>query len=390
MQKKKKVCKLLLLIVLLLSIILVVSCTQLQDVFENRNSNQGSFKPSSSSKADSFWGNLFSGSQRSEPLRTFERTGTKALDIKLLKDSPADSVFVGDNFRIGIYVKNIGASDMGIQNSQAENANSIVGEGKLNVINADNDEIQIKNKNVLNGDEALRLRGLSFDNPIGEERIYNFEATVLSQPLLGKTKFVVEACYPYETIVSKDVCIATSNDLRLRAAACEMKDIKLTNGQGAPVAVIKIVLQKPQKKNNDIYYNFLVYLDNVDKGDVVDGSNCAGLEKIFVNEIRLADKELDKDIKCNLQAPETEGGKQFIVLKNKADKTIKDKENIIKCTARFNNENNEFEKRGDFTTNIKIALGYTYSQSIEKEIAIKDLDNNIVGNFENQFDAPQS
>ena len=372
MQKEKKVSRFLFLIVLLLSVMIIVSCSQSQDA-----------PGRSSLKASSFFGNLFSGSQRAEPLKAFERIGTKALDIKLLKDSPADSVFVGDNFRIAVYVKNLGASDMGIQNSQAENANAIVGEGKLSLINADNDEIQIKNKNMLNADEALKLRGLSFDNPIGEEKIYNFEATVLSQPLLGKTKFIVEACYPYETVISKDVCLATSNDLRLRAAACEMKDIVLANGQGAPVAVTKIVLQKPQKKKDEVYYNFLIYLDNVDKGDVVDGSNCAGLEKIFVEGIRLADRELGKDIRCNLQAPETEGGRQFIVLKNKEDKAIKDKENIIKCTARFNNADNKFEKRGDFTTNLKIVLGYTYSQSIEKEVVIKDLDNNIIGNFEN-------
>ncbi len=387
MKNKKTYQKVLFLIILLVSTILIVSCTQTQDVFGK--SSSASLRSSGSSDTNSFWGNIFSGSRRPEPLRTFERTGTKALEISLLKDSPADNVFVGDNFRIGVHIKNIGASDISTD-SQTDDIKVVRSEGKLIVINADNEDIQLRNNKVLNGDETLKLHGLSFDNPIGEEKIYNFEATVLSQPLLGKTKFVIEACYPYETIVSKDVCLATENDIRLRAAACEMKEIKLAAGQGAPVAVTKIVLQKPQKKDDDIYYNFLMYLDNVDKGDVGEGSNCAGLEKIYVNEIRLADKELGKDIRCNLQAPDTENDKQFIVLKNKADKTIKDKENIIKCTARFNNKNNVFENKGDFITNLKISLGYMYSQSIEKEITIKDIDNNMVSDFENQFDNPQS
>ena len=377
MQKKKIEQKVLFLIILLVFILLTTSCSL------SENNDVG--KSSQSSSSGSIFGNLFSDYQKQQPLRAFERTGIKALQIDLLKDSPPENVFVGDSFRFGAYVKNIGAADIGTNNK-----NLAVDEGKLILVNADTDAIEVKNsKGEINGEETIKLHGLSLDNPIGEERIYNFEARVRNKPLTTKTKFILEACYPYETIFSSDVCLATSNDLRLRAAACEMKDISSSNGQGAPVAVTKITMQKPQKIKDNYYYNFLIYLDNLGQGRVVESNGCSGLEKIYIDNIVLADKAFENNnIKCNLEKDNGEGSnpnKQFIVLKETADQKIKDKDNIIKCTARFDNTDNQFEKLGDFTTTLKIALRYTYSQSIEKEIVIKDIVGGITADF-NQFE----
>ncbi|MBI2136617.1 hypothetical protein HYU06_06105 [Candidatus Woesearchaeota archaeon] len=377
MQTKKIEQKVLFLMILLVFILLATSCSLLK--------NNDVDKSSQSSSSVGIFGNFFSDYQKQQPLRAFERTGIKALQIDFLKDSPPENVYVGDSFRFGAYVKNIGTADIG-----ANNKNLAVDEGKLILVNADTDAIEVKNsKGEINGEEIIKLHGLSFDNPIGEERIYNFEARVRNKPSTAKTKFILEACYPYETIFSSDVCLATSNDLRLRAAACEMKDISSSNGQGAPVAVTKIVLQKPQKIKDNYYYNFLIYLDNLGQGRVVESNGCSGLEKIYIDNIVLADKAFENNnIKCSLEKDNDEGSnpnKQFIVLKGTADQKIKDRDNIIKCTARFDNTDNQFEKLGDFTTTLKIALKYTYSQSIEKEIVIKDIVGGITADF-NQFE----
>lgn len=379
MQKKKIEQKVLFLIILLVFILLTTNCSLLK--------NNDVDKSSQSSSSGGIFSNLFSDYQKQQPLKAFERTGTKALQIDLLKDSPPDNVFVGDSFRFDVYVKNIGTADIGTNNK-----NLAVDEGKLILVNADTDAIEVKNsKGEINGEETIKLHGLSFDNPIGEERIYNFEARVRNKPSSTKTKFILEACYPYETVFSSDVCLATSNDLRLRAAACEMKDISSSNGQGAPVAVTKIIVQKPQrdKIKDSYYYNFLIYLDNLGQGKVVESNGCSGLEKIYIDNIVLADKAFkNNDIKCSLEKDNIEGSnqnKQFIVLKDTADQKIKDKDNIIKCTARFDNTDNQFEKLGDFITTMKIVLKYTYSQSIEKEIVIKDSIGNAQITFDNQF-----
>jgi hypothetical protein len=326
------------LILLVICVFLISGCDKIEGLIPGKKSSSGQ---SISQQAN----NLFSGRGSSTALSGFEREGINALEMVFLKDSPGDELFVNDDFEVSVYVKNIGASS--------------IESGRLKLINVDKSNVQL-----LKDEETINLEGLSFNRPISEEATYNFQGRVLSEPITKKTTFNVNACFNYKTEIGEDVCITPKKELVLSAGKCQVKEIVLSGGQGAPIGVRKIEPKLVKKVAGRNIFDFIIQIEKFGKGSIGEvAEGCGGEKKIAVEEMSLGNKRLGEGIKCSLEGNEyrfeddvvTEGKKRAI-------------ENLIRCRAVFGDS--ELEE-GSFITPLNIVLSYGYQQSIDKEVIIK-------------------
>jgi len=102
----------------------------------------------------------------------------------------------------------------------------------------------------------------------GDHKFVEFTASSMELPEgveVYKPTLLLSNCYGYKTIANPMVCIdPTRYGVSLGQKSCEVKDISMGEGQGAPVAVTRV---KQTMANRKAIFN--IEIENVGKGDVL-------------------------------------------------------------------------------------------------------------------------
>ncbi len=255
------------------------------------------------------------------------RIGNEGIYMSFIDNAPPAEVYDSEVFPVIINFENKGASDA---------------EGSILIQLDDNlklDDGRLK--------ESFKLEGKSVGNPEGEKETirasinpYLFEDTEIMTRLVR-----VIANYQYQTNAIANVCIDTDPFGEVEVGgiqkACEVEDIMLDKGQGAPIAVTRI---EPMMMGSStkITPKFRIYIENVGGGEPSSTDNKPNVVKIkaYLSEEELIcdDEELNIDKRESIACSLSEG--------------------ISK-------------KQESYTSLISIKLDYNYKNTINKEIQIK-------------------
>jgi len=289
-----------------------------------------------------------------EKLREEEyRKGTQGLVMNFLRNAPPDTVYAGDDVNIIIELRNKGAypKDTGF-------------EGHLEIGGFDESALYNgywENGNII----SPNLEGRSQDNPEGgyETKTYRAVARVPFDGEIYETNINVYSCYRYETIATPNVCIdpdpyATVQEKK----ACQIHDVSLAGGQGAPVAVTRVEEQVSKDK-----VHFKIYIRNEGDGTVIADSAYSGY---YYSKcpFDLEHEDLNKvtaDVRLSYSSPiecSPRGDMSDPIRLNENG------EGFIRCS--FPKPNTD----SAFVTPLWIKLNYAYSSSISKRIRIINLD----------------
>jgi len=249
--------------------------------------------------------------------------GTQALTINFVENLPPDEITEESEFMIGLELRNKGSYD--------------IESGEILISGYDKSEIQINEPN-----KYFSIDGKKPGFPQGGYEIINFQAKNIDFPEIKKkegdpTRFLIIARYPYQTEAGAEVCINPDiySNVKTKETICEPKEITLSEGQGAPVAVTKIV-PKLIPFENKVKLAFEIYIENEGDGEVKDN--------ISIEDVRLA----NVPISCT------------------HDKIkLKEKERKIECSTEIPINS------GAYLSSLSIKLDYEYISRIKKTIKIK-------------------
>ena len=211
------------------------------------------------------------------------------------------------------------------------------------------------------------LEGKSEFNPDGGLKYKEFSTAVSLPDNMDsfKTNFLVTACYGYNTYATAPVCIDSDPySTSVQEKACTIKDISLSGGQGAPVAITKIEEEASKDK-----VRFKIYIEN--KGD----------GRIF--DINKSERSKEGTLKCN---PYSGEGIKYGTI----DKITLNKVSVVgspitsSCEPKDGNnvvrlidgrgfiicEKNIGSAKSAFLTPLEIDISYGYTTSIQKEVEI--------------------
>lgn len=169
-----------------------------------------------------------------------------------------------------------------------------------------------------------------------------------------KQKFILTTCYDYETIASPIVCI-DPNLYKVRALkeACTVRDVTVSGGQGAPVAVTRVDVDMLGRDK----VAFRIHIRNVGGGTVLRrGISLAGRgSNSCPYNLDYDDYNIiDYDIRMSGGTLESCSPDQARLIDNEAS---------IFCKFWVSGDNS-------YTTPLQIGLGYSYMDSISKTVDI--------------------
>lgn len=249
--------------------------------------------------------------------------GTDGLVMEFLQNAPPDEVWENSEFSVGIELKNKGAWPI--------ESGSVVISGFVP------DYISIEPL-----EKTIDLQGKSPGYPEGDYSVINFRAKNINIPKGSKEytdSIIARAYYDYQTDATVDVCINPFiySYVKTRETVCEIRDISVSGGQGAPVAITS-VKEKISPPNEGMSVEFLIEIKNVGPGEV--------LGKVRLEGAKLANRL----ISCSPQ----------LLDMKKGEKTIRCKTTIDK-------------EKGAYLAPLSLSLSYTYTSKINKKIRITTL-----------------
>lgn len=292
------------------------------------------------------------------------RKGLDGIVMEFLNKAPPENVFENSNFPIIINLKNLGAENI-------ENGFLTLGLEKdyLGIIDWDDqDDTLTKYSNEM---AIFKIEGKSQVTPKGNEELISINAKskkIEAQSETHDSLILATACYKYKTSYGGNICVDTDIfDLRPSQKVCEVQDIILVEGQGAPVAITKIEIQMlPDDSSTKIKPQFLIHIENLGKGEVIHRDRhekvCSRFDNIdesyedfnivFVNAFLSVD-ELD----CSLNEPGNEGKVK-----------LKNKKGIARCVL---SENPIDRNEETYVSPLSIELDYGYTQTVSTQVTIE-------------------
>jgi hypothetical protein len=269
--------------------------------------------------------------------------GTKGIELNFIKDFPPPKIYDTSVLSLITEVRNQGTADA-------------TGKCFLHLSGFDDRIVQIFNKvqpcGMVEGKSPLNPEG-GFDTiEFTTDRVWLPEGTDSYKP-----KFVLTACYDYETISNPVVCIDPNlYSVQPVEQACRVQDVATAGGQGAPVGVTRVDVD--MMKNKAL---FKIHIANQGGGKVLRsgiaktgyGPNSCPFNLDY-NDLNIVEYDVDMRgaslIKCS---PELAGPRVRLV---------NDKATIY-CT---------FSIAGQyaFTTPLNIRLNYGYMDSVSKDVEI--------------------
>ena len=182
--------------------------------------------------------------------------GTQGITINFIKNAPPDRVYERDNLDISIEVKNQGAYPEG---------NKV--KGKIELSGFDPNSI----KGSWDGGNSMPadLEGRSQYNPEGGYAVMTYkDRSGVHVPFDAdyyEPTIIAHACYDYKTIADPVVCIDPDPfEIVEEKKVCNIGDVSLGGGQGAPVAVTRI---EEEVGSDQIF--FRIHIANVGDGSVM-------------------------------------------------------------------------------------------------------------------------
>jgi len=305
---------------------------------------------------------IISGCKAKKDVLTVEtvRVGTEGIALSFGQGAPPDLIQVeeGDtnsnSFEILIEARNKGAYPQLGQDAPSTFGNVYLSGFDKGIIQIEPSSYSMNPQN---------LEGKSTINTNGGLDIIIFKGTINANLIENKydPTILATACYTYETIAAPQICIDPDPYSTINRKVCTPQEIALT-GQGAPVAVTKVVTEAFAKKTQ-----FRIWFKNVGGGEIIKKESinkCTSTEKlaredfdkIMVDEVKLASTQLT----CG---PFNEGGK----LTNGVVRMINNEGSII-CEIP---SSSYAQTVSAYTTPLKISLSYGYKSVASKKIMIK-------------------
>lgn len=177
--------------------------------------------------------------------------GTKGLSMSFVKNNPPKIIYTTTPLNMLIEIKNEGTSN--------------IAGGRLFLSGIDPKIIRLDRQF-----QTFNVEGKSKYNPSGGINIIEFRSQAIYLPGgtdVYKPTILASACYEYQTQASPLVCIDPNPYSVLEKEACTVKNIPMTGGQGAPVAVTNIEEEAVPGKAN-----FIIHVSNQGGGVVIDKS----------------------------------------------------------------------------------------------------------------------
>lgn len=301
--------------------------------------------------------------------RLFEQfKGTQALTFNFIKGLPPDEVYApveGQKtpFRAAVEIQNQGSQDI--------KSGYFVLSVEKNYMEISKWETESGTTPVGAGGERLlfSIEGKSQSNPVGGRDLLSVNLVALpldKQSTQHKSLISLTSCYDYITELSKDVCIDTDiYNLRSDEKPCVASDIGVSGGQGAPVEVTKIE-QKMLPSENSVMPQFIITVRNSGSGEVVDKDKideACSASPLDYDDVDVIDVEEVKFSRFST----TNGQIECVPAKIK----LKSAEGKLRCTLKPGIlSSSEAES---YTTPLYIKLAYGYTQSLSKEITVKNI-----------------
>lgn len=186
-------------------------------------------------------------------------TGTEGITIEYLKNIPPQKVYEGQSFVIVVNLNNKGAYSL--------NKTTLNEQG---FVYLDYDPLYF---NGVIKTAGFYLKGKSNDYPKGEGILLDIAELnvneILGTRVAPKTKITASVCYPYQTILSKEICIDQDYMKVLKNPVCTNPGTYTFSSQGAPVAITKIEADMLPLGNSVTQPVFRITLRNLGKGLVI-------------------------------------------------------------------------------------------------------------------------
>lgn len=269
--------------------------------------------------------------------------GLRGLTMNFIKNNPPRILYTTSPLSMIIELKNEGASN--------------IAGGKLVIGGLDPAIIKL-DKTL----QTFNVEGRSKFNTVGGYQTVDFNSQAISLP--GRTDvyrptIMVSACYEYQTKAAPLVCIDPDPYSILEKEACEVRNVALGGGQGAPVYVSKV--EEEAIPNN---VNFKIYVANQPGvGVVIDKSgysmnNCPN---------SLQPSDLDT-VEYAVSMPGVTGGTCQPKMSGQSKIKLANNQGVIFCTFPVSSTG-----KAAYQTVLNIDLSYGYLSQISQQIEIRSI-----------------
>ena len=275
--------------------------------------------------------------------------GYDGLVLTFFKSNPVQ-VYEGDEFIASAVLQNNGAYSVGN-----------LSPGILSV-NYDDYYLTLKDSERK---QNIILGGKSDYNPSGDMDYYQFEFqakyfTDLRDSV--KTTINYNMCYPYRTAASTVMCIDTKSYAPDQGpAACTAQEYSDSGGQGAPLAVTRIVPNMLAVNKDSVRPQFQIYIANKGNGYVINNFNespdvCVNpsLNSQNLNKISVKAYLSNKTLTC-----------QPSVLQ-----LVPDSDNIVRCFVNDNDTSDYNKIQKNYVAPLTIILNYGYMEVDTQDLQI--------------------
>ena len=313
----------------------------------------------------------FTSTSNSKDVNFF--AGKEGLSVEFSKVAPPENVFENSDFPIFLRVRNLGAYDIqqksgtiaiGLEKDYVPKIKSIDQSGNVGI--SGNDQI------------LFDVKGKSQINPKGEEILVSMTAATGKLDPQSETKqstMTATFCYPYKTTLSTPICIDPDiADASASKKICKAQEMNFNSGQGAPIAVTKII-QQMVPDNDKVKPQFLIFIENIGSGSPININNynkaCTQSDDSLKNFWNVASVKVsasnneqlvccpNKDGKC----AESESG----VNDYEGFLKFRDKKDFVRCTFK-----NGIPKNADaYTSPLKVEIDYGYVQTYAASFTIQ-------------------
>ncbi len=278
-------------------------------------------------------------------------TGTQGLTMNFLENTPPDFIYEDDKMTVGVEVRNLGARKI-----ESES------DGYLYLSGFDQ---------KLFGDhkpDGESLRGLEPKSEFNPEGGYTVRTFTLGEAILPKgvdvypAKMRVTLCYNYQTIANPIVCVDPTiyDPTIVRASECQMGQVNVGNGQGAPVAVTA-VQEKMVGKDKVL---FTIQISNVGEGTVLlNQGDCQPGAKIDREDLNKLHVDFIRFKGVNIR----DNCEPIKNMETKYELRLTDGTATLYCNADIARDTSAY------TTPLEIGLGYAYTNYIEKQVEVRNL-----------------
>ena len=287
-----------------------------------------------------------------QPIEIDVHKGTKGITADFLEQSPPKTNFPESPFTVSYTLANEGAWDV---------------EGGIVSIGIEDDFVTLEGDKI----RPFNLPGRSLFNPVGETDIFTVQMRTRSLPPQTETvttNVQLNVCYPYTTDAELEMCVDTDVFGRSATKPCDVKPVRLSGGQGGPVAVTRIEpTYGPHTDTSLSRASFVVYVKNVGNGQVYQADKsleaCSPLAlgrdawNVATIRVFLGDQLLD----CTPKQPGFGGPEGYLQLTKAED--------FVRCEV----PGGISKTAGTYVTSMTAEISYGYTYTINRQMEIKRL-----------------